>query len=434
MKDKPRCYITHSQIVAGPCPWCESYVRDGRLAAPADGAKEVRWNWTALEDGLRDDDPEVRSHTMLNVSHAAAPVDKLLPLLSLALADTDPDVRSSAELGWPGRNLNEQQAVWLEEQAKNEQFALAARSMLLEYYFAKRKPAGWAARLGHIYWLIEHHPERRIAGCPDAYILKREDAAAYERGKELWLQQCVSQEASATVLGNAARYFLLNDPDIAEKLLRSAQTREPDNPAWHEALAQLFTLAANHGPTARRSERARQCLVELEMAEQLRAFHSAQPADEESRELGLLSRVHTLPNRARAALAAGEFELARQLAEECLALATSGQLDEFPRNDGNAIHYGHLVLGRVALERGDLEGAKRHLIESGKTEGSPNLGSFGPNMSLAKQLLEQGERAIVLEYLDLCGAFWERGSDRLADWKEAIADGRTPLFGANLNY
>ena len=87
-----------------------------------------------------------------------------------------------------------------------------------------------------------------------------------------------------------------------------------------------------------------------------------------------------LPKRARAAFKAGELTFARQFAEECLALAASAEIPEFFRNDGNAVHYSHMVLGRVALRDEELEKAKAHLIESGRTTGSPNLGSFGPNM------------------------------------------------------
>ena len=123
---------------------------------------------------------------------------------------------------------------------------------------------------------------------------------------------------------------------------------------------------------------------------------------------------------------------ARQFAEECLTLATSAEIPEYFQNDGNAIHYSHLVLGRVALHEGELEKAKAHLIESGKTTGSPNLGSFGPNMSLAKELLEREQRKTVLEYLELCGTFWNMGSDRLAQWKDEITQGKIPVFGANL--
>ena len=41
------------------------------------------------------------------------------------------------------------------------------------------------------------------------------------------------------------------------------------------------------------------------------------------------------------------------------------------------------------MDEGRIEEAKRHLLAAGRSSGSPVLGSFGPNMSLAKDLLEK---------------------------------------------
>jgi hypothetical protein len=71
-------------------------------------------------------------------------------------------------------------------------------------------------------------------------------------------------------------------------------------------------------------------------------------------------------------------------------------------NVGNAIHKGNILLGRVALRRGDLDEAKSRLLAAGRTPGSPQLDSFGPNMALAEELLQRGEKQVVLEYFDLC--------------------------------
>ena len=68
---------------------------------------------------------------------------------------------------------------------------------------------------------------------------------------------------------------------------------------------------------------------------------------------------------------------------------------------------GHMVLGRVALKRGDVETAKRELLLAGATPGSPQLDSFGPNMSLAKDLLEKKQADTVIEYFALCVKFWK---------------------------
>ncbi|MDZ4660531.1 MAG: hypothetical protein SGJ18_02810 [Pseudomonadota bacterium] len=105
-------------------------------------------------------------------------------------------------------------------------------------------------------------------------------------------------------------------------------------------------------------------------------------------------------------------------------------------NYGNAIHHGNLVLGRVKLFQGDLTVAKQYLILAAGTNGSPQLGSFGPNMTLAKELLEKGEKKAVLEYFDNCLKFWKSPTAKteVEPWKTAINKGSTPDFGGNLVY
>jgi hypothetical protein len=103
-------------------------------------------------------------------------------------------------------------------------------------------------------------------------------------------------------------------------------------------------------------------------------------------------------------------------------------------NYGNAVHKINVVEGRIALKKGNVEEAKRYLISAGKTKGSPQLNSFGPNMSLAKELLEKREREIVIQYFDLCSKFWKSDYSKLNDWKEIVQKGEIPEFGANLKF
>jgi len=122
---------------------------------------------------------------------------------------------------------------------------------------------------------------------------------------------------------------------------------------------------------------------------------------------------------------------AAAFARELLELAESYRGDW---NYGNAVHHGHLILGRVALLNGGIATARAELLLAGQTPGSPQLDSFGPNMRLAKELLEAGEKAIVLQYFDLCRRFWVMGTQNLAQWSAAINESRMPEFGPNLRY
>jgi hypothetical protein len=142
-------------------------------------------------------------------------------------------------------------------------------------------------------------------------------------------------------------------------------------------------------------------------------------------------RLYALARAGQAALEAGRIESAEGWAVEMLELAghhpgTGGA--------GTALHQGHLILGRIALGRGDVDGAKARLLKAGMTPGSPTLGSFGPSMRLAQDLLEKGEREVVLEYFGLCRAFWIHGAEDLDAWTAEVEAGRIPDFGANLVY
>ncbi len=141
------------------------------------------------------------------------------------------------------------------------------------------------------------------------------------------------------------------------------------------------------------------------------------------------ARPSLLADAAKAAYESGEYTKAAEHGAELLALATAEPRGWSP---GNSIHQGNVVLGRVALHQGDVEKAKQFLLAAGKTPGSPQLNSFGPNMALARDLLAVGEAGTVTQYLDLCGEFWKLDRGRLDAWKAEIRQGRTPDFGANL--
>jgi hypothetical protein len=71
------------------------------------------------------------------------------------------------------------------------------------------------------------------------------------------------------------------------------------------------------------------------------------------------------------------------------------------------------VLGLVAIRQDSLSDARRYLLKSARTPGSPVLASFGPDLQLARELLKKGEKETVLEFLDACRSFWKYGVPRL---------------------
>jgi hypothetical protein len=144
-------------------------------------------------------------------------------------------------------------------------------------------------------------------------------------------------------------------------------------------------------------------------------------------------RLCALGEAAMMNVEAGSLVKAREYASETLQLASKHATD--PSSCfGTAVHKGNLALGRIALRSGDLEMAKKHLLAAGRTPGAPELDSFGPNMSLAKELLEKGERQAPIEYFQLCSVFWKMDNGQLRQWTALAKDGIVPDFGANLVY
>lgn len=122
---------------------------------------------------------------------------------------------------------------------------------------------------------------------------------------------------------------------------------------------------------------------------------------------------------------------AATLASELLSMA---ELYKDDWNYGNAIHKANSALGMIALRNGDKAAARRHLLASAETKGSPQMNTFGPNMQFADAMLHAGENEAVLVYFARCRAFWKMGHVYLDTWISMVRDGKRPHFGANLLY
>jgi hypothetical protein len=143
-----------------------------------------------------------------------------------------------------------------------------------------------------------------------------------------------------------------------------------------------------------------------------------------------VGRYHALGSAARSQFIYGEIEAAGKYARELLSLDEKFKSE--PWRDGSAVYDANLVLGRIAAQEGRMNEAKQYLLEAGKSPGSPVLGSFGPNMGLARDLLQSGERDGVLDFFELCRKFWTSGDEKLTLWSDDVRAGRMPDFGANL--
>ena len=147
---------------------------------------------------------------------------------------------------------------------------------------------------------------------------------------------------------------------------------------------------------------------------------------------------HVQAGLAEASLEAGDMATAKRIAEK--QLASNKNTKNW--NYGNVIHNANCLLGRVALRDGGRKQAGEFLLKAGQTPGSPQLDSFGPDFDLARELLEAGEKQVVLDYLDLVARFWvdknkaskrplsqqiaQEHAESLEKWRAEIKAGKVP--------
>jgi hypothetical protein len=321
------------------------------------------------------------------------------------------------------RQLSAEVVKELEEGLKTKPNDQTAREKLIRHYFiaslTSRSPEIEEKREQHILWLIEHHPESELAGSPEASILPMGsdgDSEGYKRGKQLWLQQVEKHPEDKAIVSHAAHFVGLNDPRTGRELLEKALALDPGDFQSAGSLAQSYEMEGRWG----KSPEEKVALMKKALEIRERALDPSP---------GLM-RFYGLDDVAKTAFETGDIAKAERYAREVLQIAQEFKEDW---NYGNAVHYGNIVLGRIALRHDDLSLAKQYLLAAGETPGSPQLNSFGPTMVLAKELLEKGERETVLAYLQSCAKFWKMGGDQLQNWMATIRGGGTPDFRMNLH-
>jgi hypothetical protein len=312
-----------------------------------------------------------------------------------------------------GRDLSELEAGRLERGLARDPDDGRARLELLGYHRLAGRSPDRRRRAEHVLWLIEHHPEWSVTGTPFAHLDRHLDREAYERAERAWLAHVRTTEDPA-VVGNAAAFFATANWRLSLQLLEEGSRRWPADRAWSMALARQWMLRA-----ATRSEPDRAAAVALE---HLRA---AEPGARRGRD-----RVRWLMEVAMTALTAGDPRAARGHAQELLQAGSDADSED----RWAAVHRPNVVLGRVALAEGAAEEAEAHLLAACRVAPTSALVSFGPNTSLARDLLLAGRPDAVLVYLDRFREIWTSGAERLAAWEAEVRQGGIPDFGANLWY
>jgi hypothetical protein len=352
-----------------------------------------------------------------------------------------------------GAALSAGEAEELEGRVAAQPDDLDSRARLIGYYRARRagvKPnildaarlirrgrqgPDVDAQMRHVLWVAANAPRAPLAGHRAAHVGRFH--VAYAEAAAIWRGHADAEPPDATLLAHAIAFFRYENDFLVEGLLARAERAFPDDPRWARF---------------RRAIRAQ----DLERAERMRGVPRHRPVEAEPDGAGSVSSERDGAERAapdldemeallrqapdeewsmllRASAAALAFDLgrvdaARGHAEAMLALASAADTER--EMVGDAVHHGHLMLGRIALAGGDVERAKAHLALAGRPGGRGLIQIFGPSMRLAKDLLARGERDVVLRFLALCRAFWPKPD--IDAWSAEIRGGGTPDFGNNL--
>ena len=320
-----------------------------------------------------------------------------------------------------GFRLTEVEAEKLEKSLAADPKILAARISLVAYYSSRQDASFRTRKCEHALWLIRNVPD--VDALHEiGYLNMTKYDSCFDEAKQLWLKHLETYGNNLVVLGNAANFFKLSDRPQALKLLRQSATADPANPRWPSEMGHVFMLEMQE---ARIRSGAGKDLKSA-AANSYQSFEQAYKLTTGTQGKRLLFGL-----LATTAYESGQMEAAQLWALEALSDAQKTRGDW---SVADSLHHAHIIMGRIALRSGDLPEARQHLIQAGQSEGSPVLGSFGPNMMLAKELLEKGERDTVIQYFQECASFWKHDHGQLAQWTATVKGGGVPNFGGNLLY
>lgn len=451
----------------------------------------------AMKHLLGVDAPKDRARTMqLLAKAAAAGEDRAATLMNKARElGAAPDYRPGRNARiLSGHNLKPEESRALEAHLKDSPNDVAARLVLIDHYERAARgirptfrvpatrpaepstapvetAAARAALLQHHEWLIAHCPDapfmpvRRLGNLagPWGFSQAPELPAEMEAPLvEAWKKAAAAQPRDAAVLGNAGHALFWSDRAAGAKLYRDAIAREPEQHLWRKRL--LLDVQGAIGPARRGlwmaddDERRTLAANLLESVEQLagdalaatgpKPEAAAAPAAEAPAARWPIApeptesymRTDLVRVLAMSAAELGDAEKAGPAVAILRKLADDTEIEAAARS--LAGHYAHIAAGRMALRRGDIDGAAAAIVAATKSpppaEPRPGFSLLTPpggpswDLSLARDLLRHGRRDEVLNYLKACQ---DAGANEpMAAYERLIRAGKVPFFGSRAGY
>ena len=316
----------------------------------------------------------------------------------------------------------------LELQLQSEPDSCSLHEQLLWKYFEDAKLHEHPRRIEYICWYVISFPRNYLCRSPVVLVDPAFSPEGFKAVEAEWLQLLADNPYDAEVARGAANFFCVSDRSRSMEILRRIIAIDPNQVKVWTDLGRYSTDPIERLIFFQEARGRGSTHSNLVVWIGRTAIEAGEFATAEAAGLELLALVHAARAEhgdkldwqgksaaiwARAFDATGDRESASRLAKAISAHA-------FHK------HWGHTVLGLVALHRDDVNAALDHLRESGSVVSDPRLSSYGPSFTLAKELCLRGERAGVADYLRACESFW--ADDRLQIWRKMVESQQLPDF------
>jgi hypothetical protein len=214
-------------------------------------------------------------------------------------------------------------------------------------------------------------------------------------------------EDNLGIMANAAEMLRYGDSDLCIEILKAAEKLDPDNGIWAKRLGDSYKFGLS---TSSLEGRKKAAILTLNASE--RAF----------RLLPGLQRSFVLDDLAPLAYLAGDREKALKYAE-LMVEAPKGAIYR-----GKPSHNGNTVFGLIAMDDGNVELAKRYLLDSVTFPAGERVRLFSCDFRLARQLVELGEAESVKAFIEKGVPHVRVIKRRKLEWFDSIDSGVMPNF------
>lgn len=315
-----------------------------------------------------------------------------------------------------GRDLSLDEVRKLEQKLSDDPQDFDSRLLLLGHYLGLHADVQ-PKFAEHALWIIENKPEDGICNSSIITQIPRfHDEGFSSRAEDIWRNHVQRQPDNLLVLKHAAKFFGMHSElsHLTKQFLEMGKRLDPANHHWSAELGRFYRARAEEEKS---SDNSRTQLLKLSCDELQNAY--AVSSDH--------GKYSILAELSESAIELKDFAKATEYGSELLQRADN---EKGTTGYGIALYNGHSNLGLVNLLQGNIEDAKRHLLEAGDSTRFIEADTFIPDLRLAQSLLKHNDYQTVLSFLETIKETWQ--SEQLDSWIRQLKDGRIPKLGSRL--